>query len=93
MHGPEPGKGSFYIELDLTNLLRPKNKGGGPKPCFMVGCLSRGGSLKYLGLDGSQLFRKSQKYVAKRPKNGRNLNLQESKFTDPNFLFQHMNMV
>ena len=48
MHGPEPGKGSFYIELDLTNLLRPKNKGGGPKPCFMVGCLSRGGSLNPL---------------------------------------------
>jgi hypothetical protein len=33
--------------LDLTNMLRPKNKGVGPKPCFMAGCLSRGGSLKY----------------------------------------------
>ena len=27
-------------------MLRPKNKGVGPKPCFMTGCLSRGGSLK-----------------------------------------------
>ena len=31
-------------------MLRPKNKGVGPKPCFMAGCLSRGGSLKKLYL-------------------------------------------
>ena len=27
-------------------MLSPKNKGVGPEPCFMAGCLSRGGSLK-----------------------------------------------
>ena len=29
-------------------MLRPKNKGVGLEPCFMAGCLSRGGSLKFL---------------------------------------------
>ena len=29
-------------------MLRPKNKGVGPEPCFMAGCLSHGGSLKQL---------------------------------------------
>jgi hypothetical protein len=32
-------------------MLRPKNKGVGPKPCFMAGCLSRGGSLNRLRIE------------------------------------------
>ena len=43
----------FYIELDLTHMLRPKNKGVGPEPCFMTGCLSRGGSLKIGAIKGA----------------------------------------
>ena len=44
-------------------MIRSKNRGVGPKPCFMVGCLSRGGSLKTLPLSIVPIKRQVENFM------------------------------